>query len=57
MNVNVRVVGDCPVGLSGWPSFCGLGCDEGEKDRLRVPENRTTDTARATGRPAVKGLG
>ncbi len=31
--------------------------DDGRKEMERVPENRMTDTARATGRTAVKGLG
>lgn len=44
---------DDVVALAG-----GAGCeDEGRKDIDSVPEKRTTDTARATGRTAVRGLG
>lgn len=36
----------------------GLGADvEGRKEMDKVPEKRTTETARAMGRIAVSGLG
>lgn len=35
----------------------GLSDEDGTKDMESVPENRMTDTARATGRTAVRGLG
>ena len=36
----------------------GVGCgEEGRKDIESVPEKRTTDTASAMGRIAVKGFG
>lgn len=31
--------------------------EDGTKEMERVPENRMTDTARATGRTAVRGFG
>lgn len=31
--------------------------EDGTKEMERVPENRMTDTAKATGRTAVRGLG
>lgn len=37
---------------------CEVGwTDDGTKEMERVPENRMTDTARATGRTAVNGFG
>lgn len=35
----------------------GLSEEDGTKEMESVPENRMTDTANATGRTAVRGLG
>lgn len=35
----------------------GLSAEDGTKEMESVPENRMTDTAKATGRTAVRGLG